>query len=80
MKGKQQHQQDLTTVGKRIRKLRKQAGFSQEAFAHYAQIDRGYMGKIERGETNITLATLSLICLALDIGMEKLTHGLPTKK
>ncbi len=62
----------------RIRGLRKGKGYSQEAFAYHAHIDRGYMGKIERGESNITIATLSLICLALDVGMGDLTEGLPT--
>ena len=41
--------------GRNLRAIRKSKGFSQERLAHDAGIDRSYVGKIERGEVNITL-------------------------
>ncbi|MDO9478414.1 MAG: helix-turn-helix transcriptional regulator [Pseudohongiella sp.] len=45
-------------LGKRIRLLRKAAGFSQEGLALACGLDRSYLGRIERGEVNITVMTL----------------------
>jgi transcriptional regulator with XRE-family HTH domain len=38
---------------------------SQEALAHLANIDRSHMGKIERGERNVTVLNLLKIAHAL---------------
>ncbi len=59
--------QTLQTFGQKIRKLRKQRGFSQEQLADLAGIDRSYMGHIERGEKNITLLKIYQISNALNI-------------
>ena len=45
-------------VGERIRKQRKANGISQDALAVACSIDRSYMGRIERGEVNITVEKL----------------------
>lgn len=47
-----------TALGTRIRSIRKSAGLSQEEFAYRAGVDRSYVGKIERGEVNITVDKL----------------------
>ncbi|MDO9521139.1 MAG: helix-turn-helix transcriptional regulator [Pseudohongiella sp.] len=52
-------------LGKRIRSLRKAAGISQERLALACGLDRGYMGRIERGERNISVVTLDKIADAL---------------
>jgi transcriptional regulator with XRE-family HTH domain len=52
-------------VGRAIREARKQRGYSQEAFALAAGLDRSYMGAVERGEFNLTLETLLKIAGAL---------------
>lgn len=39
---------------------------SQEALADAAGIDRSHMGKIERGERNVTLLNVLKIAAALD--------------
>lgn len=41
-------------------------GLSQEALADAAGIDRSHMGKIERGERNVTLLNLLKIAAALN--------------
>lgn len=47
---------DLATkFGERIRQKRIQIGISQDKLALLAEIDRSYVGRIERGEVNITL-------------------------
>ena len=53
-------------VGRNVRRLRLAAGLSQEAFAHACGLHRTYIGGVERGERNITLATLAKIAAALD--------------
>lgn len=41
--------------GKNLRSARQFRGFSQEGLARQAEIDRSYLGKVERGEVNITI-------------------------
>ncbi len=59
-------------VGENIRQKRLAAGYSQEAFALHAKLDRSYMGRIERGETNITLEVLNTIAEKLECTPDKL--------
>lgn len=58
--------------GKRVRELRNVRGFSQEAFAARANLDRGAYGKIERGEINVGLITIARIAVALDLTLSQL--------
>lgn len=55
----------LTGLGAVIRNKRTEQGLSQEALAVDAELDRSYMGGIERGEHNLTLLNLSKIATAL---------------
>lgn len=64
--GKLDEQQQLLLLGEAIRQLRKQKQLSQEALAFAAQIDRSHMGKIERGERNVTLLSVIKIANALE--------------
>ncbi|EGQ7819144.1 helix-turn-helix transcriptional regulator [Vibrio parahaemolyticus] len=41
--------------GYNVRSMRKDKGISQDKLALAADIDRSYLGRIERGEVNITL-------------------------
>lgn len=41
--------------GYNVRSMRKGKGISQDKLALAADIDRSYVGRIERGEVNITL-------------------------
>ena len=52
-------------IGKRIRKKRQENGLSQDRFALIADIDRSYMGRIERGEVNLTIEKLYRIAAIL---------------
>lgn len=55
-------------IGKKIRDLRKEKGFSQEGFAYEVGLDRTYMGSVERGERNI--AAINLIKIAKTLKVE----------
>ena len=63
---------NLIAIGEKIRQLRKSRGFSQEAFAAEAGIDRSYMGGIERGERNITALNLIRIAKTLKVQIGEL--------
>ncbi|ANB78130.1 transcriptional regulator (plasmid) [Paraburkholderia phytofirmans OLGA172] len=56
----------LIALGRAIRTLRKERGLSQESLADAAHVDRSHMGKIERGERNVTILNIVRICFALD--------------
>ena len=57
----------LVAFGQMVRAFRKSQGFSQESFAYYCGLDRSYMGGVERGERNITLANMEIIITALQL-------------
>ncbi len=44
--------------GKNVRRLRKVRGLTQEQLAHDLDLDVSYLGQIERGERNTTLAVV----------------------
>ncbi len=61
--------------GKAIRRRRHKLGVSQEAFADMCQLDRTYMGGIERGERNVALVNVEKIAKALRISLLELFRG-----
>ena len=58
--------------GNRVRELRIAKGLSQEVLAQKSGLHRTYIGGIERGERNISLANIQKIALALDSTIIKL--------
>lgn len=70
----------LKELGRRIRKRRKDLGWSQEQFALEAEIDRSYVGGIERGERNVTFTVLCRLCEALGSDVAALTSGIPPSR
>jgi DNA-binding XRE family transcriptional regulator len=62
-------------LGKRIRALRKEQGFSQESLAELADIAARHMREIEHGRMNITIATALAIAKALDVSLSELFEG-----
>lgn len=53
-------------LGTKIREQRKAKGLSQDRFALMCGVDRSYMGRIERGEVNITVEKLYQLALTLE--------------
>lgn len=66
----------LKRFGDRVRQLRKERELSQEAFAALCELDRTYIGGIERGERNVGLKNIEVIARALDVSVSELTNGL----
>ena len=55
------------TFGQRVRQLRLKKGWSQEQLAERAGRHWTYIGGIERGERNVTLAVIADIARALGV-------------
>lgn len=62
----------LVALGAAIRSLRESRSISQEALALRAEVDRSYMGRIERGDNNVAILTLARVANALGVSMAQL--------
>ena len=58
--------------GQLVRKHRKEQNISQEKLALLCNLDRSYMGRIERGEVNVTLERLYELASALEVDVKEL--------
>lgn len=58
--------------GERVRQLRKEQGYSQEAFADECELHRTYIGAIERGERNVAIDNIAKIAKALKVSIAEL--------
>lgn len=65
----------LQEFGRRVRELRTREGLSQEAFADNCDLDRTYIGGIERGERNVSLRNIAVIAYALGLSVSELLRG-----
>lgn len=59
-------------MGDRIRRLRTEAGYSQEGFAERCGLNRNHIGLIERGQCNVTFQTMKMIADALKLQVKEL--------
>ena len=66
----------LKQLGMRIRYLRKEKKMSIEDLALEAEINRNYLGDLERGKRNPTLEILTKIAIALEVNLDELFKGL----
>ncbi|MBZ0242262.1 MAG: helix-turn-helix domain-containing protein [Bacteroidales bacterium] len=57
----------LERIGNQIRDLRTKTDLSQEKLAFACDLDRTYIGSVERGERNISVINLRKIAKALNI-------------
>ena len=62
----------LVRLGAAIREVRRRQDISQEQLALETEIDRSYLGAIERGEQNVGVLHLWKICRALRIDLAEL--------
>ena len=58
--------------GQAVRQLREARGWSQEELAARAELNRSYLGEIERGAATPSLATLAKLALALELSLADL--------
>lgn len=53
--------------GSKVRAVRKEHGWSQEELADACELDRTYIGGIERGERNVSIMNIAKIAQALKV-------------
>ena len=66
----------LKRIGLNIRQARAEKGMSQESLALAADLDRSYVGGVERGERNISIINLKKIADALKVPASQLLKNL----
>ena len=59
-------------IGWNLRRLRVERAISQERLGLEADIDRSYIGRIERGSENVTVATLEAVSRVLNVHVSEL--------
>ena len=62
----------LTQFGQRIRELRLAQGISQEQLAEKTGFHRTYIGMIERGERNLSLANIAVLASFFRMSLSEL--------
>jgi transcriptional regulator with XRE-family HTH domain len=60
------------TIGWNLRRLRVSKGLSQERLALEANIDRSYVGRIERGMENVTVSAIEALARVLEVNVSEL--------
>ena len=66
----------LVKLGENIRQMRKAKGLSQEALADMSGLHRTYIGGIERGERNVSIANIVRIAQALNVEASQIVKGI----
>ena len=66
-------------LGAVLREFRETRGFSQEALGLEADVDRTYVGAVERGEQNVSFENLWQLLHALGVGWAELGRALDTR-
>lgn len=63
-------QKFLNDIGRNIRQIRLRKDLSQERLAFKSNLDRTYIGGVERGERNLSILNLKKIADALEEPLE----------
>jgi transcriptional regulator with XRE-family HTH domain len=58
--------------GGALRQLRERLGWSQEALAEHADLNRSYVGELERGQAIASLITIEKLASALSLSVTTL--------
>lgn len=66
------NQNTIQKLGLKIRIERQKRKISQEKLAELANLNRNFIGMIERGETNVTVKNLESIANALNLEIKDL--------
>lgn len=63
-------------IGRRIRVLRTELGWSQIMLADHAEIAREHLSELENGHKEIGIRTLARIAAALNVTLSKFLEGI----
>lgn len=66
----------LVLLGSNLRKLRQSKNLTQEELAALSDLDRSYVGQVERGERNVSILNLIALTNALCIPLSTAVVGL----
>ena len=69
----------MTKFGKNVQLYRKAMNISQEELAFRAELNRTYIGMVERAERNISLKNAKRIADALNVKLDDLLSGYEKK-
>jgi len=58
--------------GQRVRELRLGAGLTQEKLAFRCELDRSYVGQVERGEVNVSIDNIGKLARGLRVRLARL--------
>lgn len=61
-------------VGRKIRKLRRARGWSQQLLADHAELERAHLSRLEQGRREAGLRVLERIAVALEVEIEELVR------
>lgn len=59
-------------LGERVKKLRKQKGYTREAFAEKLSVSTRFLATVESGEAGVSISTLKNIAVLLDTSTDYL--------
>ena len=62
----------LIALGEALKRVRLSRGISQEKLALLAEVDRSYVGRVERGDNNVAILTLQRLTSALNVSLARL--------
>lgn len=75
MRGSGNMQIDFELIGQRLKKARKDKGYSQAYAAERLDISVVYLSRVERGTARINLKRLSELCDLLDVNIGEILTG-----
>jgi transcriptional regulator with XRE-family HTH domain len=63
-----------------LRRIRQRRGLSQERLAHAADLNTTHVAKIERGERQPGVRTVSKLAIALEVSADELFEGIDGRR
>ena len=70
--GDYRKEKNLKKIGKNIRTARKNKNLTIETLSELAGISESFLGTVERGESSISIETLTNLCKVLDVSADSL--------
>lgn len=71
---------DLSGIGERISKIRKEKGLTLKDMVEYTGLSTGYLSNLETGKTSPTLENLRMVTIALGMDLIELLTSEKTRK